>query len=196
MRINIKKKNKKRTITITSILIIILIIIPTSYIFIYNIKNKPSGKENITTKLNTESDFLNWFIDFDNLYHKKINSPKYSLTKDSFQKIYNLLNINIYFKNNTYYIDNNITLELDVTTRSFRYTLYENNQNDSNNNDKKIEILEVRLLNGKYYIQLINKEYLYKITLNHKQVKKNKSKNKNNLITIKNSIFNNKEFDW
>lgn len=200
MRINNKKKKEINNKITINILIILFIIIPISYIFIYNTINKPSGKENITTKLNTDSDFLQWFIDFDNLYNKKINSPKYSLTKDSFQKIYNLLNnnneTNIYFKNNTYYIDNNITIELDVNTRSFRYTKYENNQNTSNKDNNKLEILEVKLLNGKYYIQIINKEYLYKITLNHKQVKNKKYKNKNNSIILENSIFNNKEFNW
>lgn len=193
MRKQSKKKTiKKRNRTILLIIIICFIIIPISYIFIYNIINKPSGKENITTKLNTDEDFLEWFIDFDELYNKKVKSPKYSLTKDSFQKISNLLNnentTDIYLKDNIYYLEDNITIELDVNTRSFRYTKYDNNN--------IIEILEVRLLNGKYYVQLINSKYLYKITFNKNKISNKKYKNKEQTIIIKDSIFGNKEFNW
>ena len=45
---------------------------------------------------------------------------------------------NIYYKDNIYYFNNNTTIELDVNTRSLRYTKYEN--------EKAIEILEIRLL--------------------------------------------------
>ena len=193
MRKQSKKKTiKKRNRTILLIIIICFIIIPISYIFIYNIINKPSGKENITTKLNTDEDFLKWFIDFDKLYNKKVNKPKYSLTKDSFQKISDLLNnektTDIYLKDNIYYLEDNITIELDVNTRSFRYTKYDNNN--------IIEILEVRLLNGKYYVQLINSKYLYKITFNKNKISNKKYKNKEQTIIIKDSIFGNKEFNW
>lgn len=193
MRKQSKKKTiKKRNRTILLIVIICFIIIPISYIFIYNIINKPSGKENITTKLNTDEDFLEWFIDFDELYNKKVKSPKYSLTKESFQKISNLLNnentTDIYLKDNLYYLEDNITIELDVNTRSFRYTKYDNNN--------ITEILEVRLLNGKYYVQLINSKYLYKITFNKNKVSNKKYKNKEQTIIIKDSIFGNKEFNW
>ena len=105
---------------------------------------------------------MEWFIDFDKLYKQNVKSPKYSLTEKSFQEIYNLLNNeeikDIYYKNSVYYLSNNITLELDVNTRSFRYTKYKDNS--------KIEILEVRLINGKYYVQLVNSKNLYKITFN------------------------------
>ena len=193
MRKQSKKKTiKKRNRTILLTIIICFIIIPISYIFIYNIINKPSGKENITTKLNTDEDFLKWFIDFDKLYNKKVNKPKYSLTKDSFQKISDLLNnektTDIYLKDNIYYLEDNITIELDVNTRSFRYTKYDNNN--------IIEILEVRLLNGKYYVQLINSKYLYKITFNKNKISNKKNKNKEQTIFIKDSIFGNKEFNW
>lgn len=193
MRKQSKKKTiKKRNKTIILIIIICFIIIPISYIFIYNIINKPRGKENITTKLNADEDFLEWFIDFDKLYNKKVKSPKYSLTKDSFQKISNLLNnektTDIYLKDNIYYLEDNITIELDVNTRSFRYTKYDNNN--------VTEILEVRLLNGKYYVQLINSKYLYKITFNKNKISNKKYKNKEQTIIIKDSIFGNKEFNW
>lgn len=193
MRKQSKKKTiKKRNRTILLIVIICFIIIPISYIFIYNIISKPSGKENVTTKLNTDEDFLEWFIDFNELYNKKVKSPKYSLTKDSFQKISDLLNneknTDIYLKDNIYYLEDNITIELDVNTRSFRYTKYDNNN--------IIEILEVRLLNGKYYVQLINSKYLYKITFNKNKVSNKKYKNKEHTIIIKDSIFSNKEFNW
>ena len=182
--------NKRNKIFIIILLVLILIIIPISYIFIYNINNLPSGKENITTKLKSDADFLNWFIDFDNLYYQVVKSPKYSLTKDSFVRITNLLNNegeeNIYYKDNIYYLSDDITIELDVNTRSFRYTKYENNN--------KIEIFEVRLLNGKYYVQLVNSKYLYKISFNKKKVKNKKYKNEE--VIIKDSIFNNQEFSW
>ena len=194
------KNNKKKYIIITSILILIFIILPFCFIFIYNLLNKPSGKENITTKLTNESDFLNWFIDFDNLYNKKIKSPTYSLNKEPFEIIYNFLtkneDSNIYFQNNTYYINNDITIELDTNSKSFRYTKYEKNKNDSNNENNKLEILEVNLLNGKYYVQLINKDYLYKISFNKDNNKNKKYKNKENKIIIENSIFNSNSFKW
>lgn len=179
-------KNKK-----IIIIIAIIILIPITYLIVNNILKKESN-ENVTTKLKSDSDYLNWFIDFDNLYEKKVKTPKYSLTKESFEKIYNLLNNNeennIYYKDNIYYFNNNTTIELDVNTRSLRYTKYEN--------DKAIEILEIRLLNGKYFVQLVNQKYLYKITFNKDKVTNKKYKNKGNEIIIKDTIFNNENFNW
>lgn len=106
----------KRKKTILIVLISIIIIILLSYITINNLYKKTTGNENITTKLNTETDFLNWFIDFNNLYNKKVNSPKYSLTKEMFEEINKFINnneeSNIYFKDNIYHIDEFTTLEL------------------------------------------------------------------------------------
>ncbi|MCI6932950.1 MAG: hypothetical protein MR765_07520 [Tenericutes bacterium] len=188
IKLNIKEpKNKK-------IIILIFLLISLSIIFLYVHKNyiKYNTKENITTKLNNDADFLEWFIDFDKLYKQNVKSPKYSLTEKSFQEIYNLLNNeeikDIYYKNSVYYLSNNITLELDVNTRSFRYTKYKDNS--------KIEILEVRLINGKYYVQLVNSKNLYKITFNNKKVRNKKYRNKEKEVIINESIFNNKEFKW
>ena len=176
IKLNIKEpKNKK-------IIILIFLLISLSIIFLYVHKNyiKYNTKENITTKLNNDADFLEWFIDFDKLYKQNVKSPKYSLTEKSFQEIYNLLNNeeikDIYYKNSVYYLSNNITLELDVNTRSFRYTKYKDNS--------KIEILEVRLINGKYYVQLVNSKNLYKITFNNKKVRNKKYRNKEKEVII------------
>lgn len=186
------KKFNKKYVIIISILVFIFIIIPLSYIFIYNIVTKPSGEENVTTKLSIETDFLNWFIDFNKLYNQKIKTPEYSLTKDAFLKVNNLLDSNIeddiYFKDNIYYIEDDITLELDVNTRSFRYTKYED--------EKIIEILEVRLLNGKYYVQLVDEKYIYKISFNKKMEKNKKIKNKQSDVKIEESIFKVENFNW
>lgn len=186
---NKKIKQKNKTILIFSILIITIITL--GYILINNLFIKPSGSENITTKLNTESDFLDWFIDFDNLYKKKVKSPKYSLTKESFEKINNFLNnnteSNIYFKDNIYYLDESTTIELDIYTRSLRYTKY--------NNDTKTEILEINLINGKYYVQLVNSKYIYKISFNKDKVSTKKEVNKKEVI-IENSIYSKKDFEW
>lgn len=188
IKLNIKEHKTKK------IIILIFLLISLSIIFLYIHKNyiKYNTKENITTKLNTDSDFLEWFINFDDLYKKNVKSPNYSLTKESFQKIYSLLNeeeiTDIYYKDSTYYLSDNTTLELDVNTRSFRYTKY----NDTN----KVEILEVRLINGKYYVQLVNTKNIYKITFNNKKVKNKKYRNKEKEVIINESIYNNKEFKW
>lgn len=188
ININIKDPKTKKIIVLVALFIFLLCV----FLYIHNNYIKYNTHENITTKLNTDSDFLEWFIDFDKLYNKIVKSPKYSLTKESFQKISNLLNneeiSDIYYKDSIYYLSDNMTLELDVNTRSFRYTKYKDNS--------KIEILEVRLINGKYYVQLVNSKYLYKITFNNKKVKNKKYKNKEKEVIIKETIFNNKEFKW
>ena len=68
-------------------IILIVIVILLSTTLIYNLITTPKGNENITTKLNNDTDFLNWFIDFDNLYKKNIPTIDYSLNKDMFTKI-------------------------------------------------------------------------------------------------------------
>lgn len=189
MKINIfKNKNfKKKKIIIIILCLLFFTIILFSYPFFVCFKNKPSGKENVTTRITTESDFLNWFIDFDKLYNKKRQLPKYKLKKEIFEQIYIFHtgedSTSIYFKDNIYYIDNSTTIELDVNTLSFRYT-------------DKNEILEVNLLNGKYYVQLINKNEIYKIEFNKDFVKKTKQRNKENKIIISNSIYGTNNFDW
>lgn len=164
------------------IIILLILLIPIIYILITNYLSKPTGNENITTKLFNDTDYLSWFIDFDTLYQEHIKSPKYSLNKDIFESINNYLtnnnNTNITYKNNTYYIDN-ITLELDVNTRSLRYT-------------NNLEILEINLHNGKYYIQYKDNTYLYKIILNKNIHKIKKYKNKD----ITSSIYNTNNFTW
>ena len=56
--------------------------------------------------------------------------------------------------------------------------------------------MEVRLINGKYYVQLVNSKNLYKITFNNKKVRNKKYRNKEKEVIINESIFNNKEFKW
>lgn len=186
-KINSFKLTKKTII----IFILIITIIITSSIILTNNLTHHNNNENITTKLNSDTDFLNWFIDFDKLYNKKIKNIKYSVTSNMFEKVVKLLNEDNYteisYKDNIYYITDNDTLELDTNTRSFRYTKYKDN--------KKIEILEVNLINGKYYIQLVNTTDIYKIILNNKTLKKKHYKNKESVI-IKESIFNTNDFNW
>ena len=88
IKLNIKEPKTKK------IIILIFLLICLSIIFLYIHKNyiKYNTKENLTTKLNNDADFLEWFIDFDKLYKQNVKSPKYSLTEKSFQEIYNLLN--------------------------------------------------------------------------------------------------------
>lgn len=192
----IKEKYTNKKIIILLIIIAILFISILIYnlfdsTLFYNLFSKPKGTENITTKLTDDKDFLNWFIDFDKLYQKNIHNINYSLNKEMFEKINNYLEgntkNNILYKDNTYYIDESNTLELDVYTRSLRYTKYDNNN--------KIEILEINLKNGKYYIQLINSKNIYKIILNNKLVKKDKTKNKGK-VEVLNSIYNTLDFAW
>lgn len=188
----IKNINHRKKI-VTYIIVILLLfcfIIP----FYKDFFNRIIPKENVTTKLNNDTDFLNWFIDFDKLYKKKVTFINYSLKKDAFETVNKLLNEenkdmkDVYFKNGIYYINNNETLELDTTTRSLRYIKYKNN--------KIKEILEVRLLNGHYYVIIAKDKYTYKIIFNNNSIKKKKLVNKNDSISIKNSIYKVNEFIW
>ena len=180
-------KNEKQKKILIVLCLLSVVIMFLCYPFYVSLRNKPTGKENITTKITTESDFLNWFIDFDKLYNKTVKSPKYKLKKEIFEEVYvfhtNENNTNIYFKDNIYYIDNSTTLELDVNTSSFRYT-------------DEDEILEVNLLNGMYYVQLINNHDIYRIKFNKNGVKKSKEKNKENKVIVNNSIYGTNNFDW
>ena len=78
-------------------------------------------------------------------------------------------------------------MELDVGTRSFRYTLFDN--------DKVNYIIEVRLINGKYYIQSINKNNIYRIIFNKDDIEKMVYKNDKE-VKIGKSIYGEKEFSW
>lgn len=185
------KRKLKKWVKFLIALIIIMIIIICS-ISIYDLSNKPKGNENITTKLNTDSDFYNWFVEFDNLYQSKIPDINYSLTPSMIEQISKFLseeeNNNITYKNNIYYIDEYNTIELDTYTRSLRHILY-------NDQKEEIEILEINLKNGKYYIQLVTNKYIYKITLNNNKQKIKQNKNKGN-VEVSNSIFNTLDFKW
>lgn len=154
----------------------------TFYDIVYKMFNKDT--ENLTIALNDDTDFYNWFIQFDELYNKKreLSYPKYSVNKEMFQKISNLLEnkSDITYKDSKYYLNDNETLELDCTTRSFRYT-----------NTKTNEIMEVNLINGKYYIQLLTNDKLYKITLNNKTINKKEKKSKDY-----SSIYSLNDFNW
>lgn len=189
----VKKEHIKKIITIILVIISSIGLAITIFDFF---DKKLDSNENITTKLNNDTDFLNWFIDFDKLYRKKISFTNYSLKQETFENINKLLNEEnndntTYFRDGIYHINDYETLELDTTTRSLRYTKY-------NNNDYTIpnEILEIRLLNGHYYIIIAKEKYTYKIILNNNYVKKKKIKNKNNSIYIKNSIYKVDEFTW
>ena len=179
--------NKKYLkIIIVIVILLIILLIP------FGIKEvkKNNLEENVTTTLKTDEDFLNWFIDFDKLYNKKVKKPYYTLTKEPFELIKKLLNNedtqNVTYYDNKYIINNDINLELDVNTRSLRYTKYK---------DKNIiEIMEIRLKNGIYYVQLAKKNELYKISFNNESSKKKKTKIET--VKIKNSIFSTKELKW
>ena len=57
--------------------------------------------------------------------------------------------------------------------------------------------MEVRLINGKYLIQLINNNYLYRISFNKSNINKTMYKNDNNVrIDDDESIFQTVNFDW
>lgn len=179
---------RKKWLKIISILIIIiLILLLTAGLLKHHQNNR---KENITTILKSDEDFLNWFKDFDKLYKNKIKRPKYSLNEKIFEEINKLLNNeevkNITYENDKYIINNNTYLELDVNTRSLKYTKYK---------DKKIiEILEVRLKDGKYYVQLAKDKHLYKILFNNKDSKIDKKEIKK--IEIKKSIYATEKLKW
>ena len=105
-----------------------------------------------------------------------------------FLSIYNLLNsdANITYDNGKYFINNNEIIELDCNTQSFKYVKsIENNI---------IEIIEVNLSNGKYYIQLIKDKVLYKITLNKDSI--SKKEKKINDYNNYNSIYGINDFKW
>ena len=180
---------RERWLKIISILIaIVLIILIVTALLKHN--DKKYLNENTTTTLKSDADFLDWFIDFDNLYQKKVKSPKYSLKKEHLKLIKDLLNNkpveNITFYNNTYKINDNIDIELDVNTRSLRYTKY--------NKKDIMEILEIKIKNGKYYVQLANDNKLSKIVFSRKYYKK--ETNKIEKVKIKNSIYGTEDFKW
>lgn len=176
------------------ILILTIIISILSNFNLTVIKNifKTNTSENITTLLKEDSDFYNWYMQFDKLYKKKKgkNYPELSLNNEMFNNISKLLNnekTNIYYNNGKYFISDIETLELDINTRSIRYIKYKNNI--------PIEITEIRLKNGLYYLQIIDKNYLHKITLNKDNITKKRYVNDDDII-IKNSIFQTENFKW
>lgn len=182
--INFLKKYKLYVI-LTIILILFIFVFYNKIYYLFNKKT-----ENLTITLNNDSDYYKWFIQFDELYNKKKDSsyPKYSVNNDMFLSIYNLLDntSNITYNNGKYFINNNETIELDCNTRSFRYI--------KSNNDSIIEIMEVNLSNGKYYIQLIKDNNLYKIILNKDNI--SKKVNKINDYNNYKSIYGINEFNW
>lgn len=148
--------------------------------------------ENKTTILKDDTDFLEWFKDFNSLYRKEKgrNYPNFTVNEEMFEGINNLLNnkeSDTYYKDGKYFVSDNETLELDVNTRSFRYTKYKENN--------IIEITEVRLINGIYYIQLVDKEYIYRITFNKDNIDKITYINDKDVF-IGVSIFQTEEFKW
>ena len=189
---------KKRTTILLIILIITTFILSLS--FIKNKVNIPllnsifnfNKKENVTTILKSDEDFLEWFNDFNKLYNKKRNNnyPSLKIKKEYFEEIQKLLQekeTNVYYKDGKYYLNNNETLELDVNTRSLRHTITKDNKIE--------EITEIRLINGLYYIQTINKKYIYRITFNKDNIGLKTYKNDKE-IEIKQSIYQTKEFKW
>ena len=168
--------------------VVLLLFIVIFYNNVYDLFNKST--ENLTVTLNSDSDYYEWFSQFDELYNKKKNNsyPSYSVNKDMFLSIYNLLNsdANITYDNGKYFINNNEIIELDCNTQSFKYVKsIENNI---------IEIIEVNLSNGKYYIQLIKDKVLYKITLNKDSI--SKKEKKINDYNNYNSIYGINDFKW
>ena len=177
---------KYRLYVILTIVLILFIVI--FYDKVYDLFNKST--ENLTVTLNNDSDYYEWFSQFDKLYNKKKNNnyPSYSVNKDMFLSIYNLLNSNsnITYDNGKYFINDNETIELDCNTRSFKYV--------KSNDNNVIEIMEVNLSNGKYYIQLIKDKMLYKITLNKNSI--DKKEKKINDYNNYNSIYEINDFKW
>lgn len=188
-RFNKQLNVDRNLLVIGSIVVASLLII--GVISIISLIYKPNGDENITMVLKNDNDFLEWFKDFDTLYNNKVGSPKYSLNENIFKEINSFIDgekeSRISFKDNKYLIDNE-TLELDVNTRSLRYIKY--------NKDTIIELLEINLINGKYYVILITKDWEYKIRFNKDDVKVNKVKNKKNEISINERIFGLNNFEW
>ena len=176
---------------------IIIVIVLSILLFVFKFRvydNYINGNktENLTVKLRSDEDFLNWFSCFINLYNEKKDSsyPDLIVNEDDFKIVNEILNneeeVNFY-KDGKYYISDNETLELDVGTRSFRYTLFDNN--------KVNYIIEVRLINGKYYIQSINKNNIYRIIFNKDDIEKMVYKNDKE-VKIGKSIYGEKEFSW
>ncbi len=176
---------------------IIIVIVLSILLFVFKSRvydNYINGNktENLTVKLRSDEDFLNWFSCFINLYNEKKDSsyPDLIVNEDDFKIVNEILNneeeVNFY-KDGKYYISDNETLELDVGTRSFRYTLFDN--------DKVNYIIEVRLINGKYYIQSINKNNIYRIIFNKDDIEKMVYKNDKE-VKIGKSIYGEKEFSW
>jgi len=180
-------------ILILLIIIIILILSRFNITIINNIFNIKKS-ENLTTKLKSDDDFYEWFIEFDKLYKKKKgkNYPELEVNKDMFKSICDLLEnkeSKIYYKDGKYYVSDEETIELDVNSRSIRYIKYKE--------DNIIEILELRLVNGKYYIQLVNSDYLYRIYFNKNDINKITYKNKDNIyIDNDQSLFQTESFKW
>ena len=89
--------------------VVLLLFIVIFYNKVYDLFNKST--ENLTVTLNSDSDYYEWFSQFDELYNKKKNNsyPSYSVNKDMFLSIYNLLNsdANITYDNGKYFINNN-----------------------------------------------------------------------------------------
>lgn len=143
--------------------------------------------ENLTVILYDDTDFYDWFVQFDLLYNNKkdFSYPRYSVDKNMFLEIANSFNndTNIKYRDGKYYFDDSYVIELDCSSRSFRYTMYVE--------DSAIEIMEVKLINGRYYMQLIKDKKLYKIILNKNDINK-REENINDYVTI----FGVNEFKW
>lgn len=188
-----KKVFKYIIIIILVIILVLFVLSKFNFTILDNIFSK-GDTENLTIILKTDNDFLEWFKDFNTLYQKKKgrNYPDFSIKEEMFESIKDLLEekeSSTYYKDGKYFVSDSETLELDVNTRSFRYTKYKN--------DKTIEIMEVRLINGKYLIQLINNNYLYRISFNKSNINKTMYKNDNNVrIEDDESIFQTVNFDW
>lgn len=185
-----KQLNTDRNLLIGgSVVVVSLLII--GVINIVQLINKPTGDENITTVLKSDRDFLEWFIDFETLYNSKVGTPTYSLNENIFKEINSFLDgetaSRVSFKDNKYLLDDG-SLELDVNTRSLRYVKY--------NKEIILELLEVNLINGKYYVILITKDWEYKIRFNKDDVKIKKTKNKKEEVTIEERIFRVNDFEW
>lgn len=185
-----KQLNNDRNLLIIGIIVVVSLSL-IGIISIIHLINKPTGYENITTLLKHDRDFLEWFNDFDMLYNNKVKVPEYSLNENIFKEINSFINgkneSRISFKDNKYLM-NDATLELDVNTRSLRYIRY--------NKEIIIELLEINLINGKYYVILITEDWEYKIRFNKDDVKIDKAKNKKKLIAINKRIFGTNDFEW
>ena len=188
-RLNKQLKSDKNLLILGIIVVVILLII--GGIKIKSSIRKPSGEENKTVVLKSERDFLEWFQDFNELYSQKVAAPTYSLNENILEGVVNFIDgdkdTRVTYKDNIYYIDD-MTLELDVKTRSLRYIKYDQ--------EKILERLEINLVNGKYYVILMNKDWEYRIRFNKDEVKNNKKENVDKLVTLDETIFGVNEFEW